>query len=106
MNERIKISIDVTKVPKDRIVERRFTNNAGHEVIVRELKAEVVPLKEQKVIMTGDTWELVKTHFVALEQTKEDREAKKNSAIVGAGVMFRNKAPVIEDSINPEDVPF
>lgn len=91
MNERIKISIDVTKVPKDKIVERRFTNNAGHEVVARELKAEVVPLKEPKIIKTGDTWELWKTHFVALEQTEEERKAKKSGVIVGAGVMFRNK---------------
>ena len=107
MSERIKISIDVTKVPKDKIVERRYTNSAGHEVVARELKAEVVEMKpeSQKVIKSGDTWELVKTHFVALEQTKEEKEAKKNSAIVGAGVMFRNKAPIVNDAVNPDDIP-
>jgi hypothetical protein len=107
MNERIKISIDVTKVPKDKIVERRFTNSQGHEVVARELKMEVVALKpeSQKVIKSGDTWELVKTHFVALEQTKEEKEAKKNSAIVGAGVMFRNKA-VVDTQTDNEEPPF
>ena len=108
MNERIKISIDVTKVPKDKIVERRFTNSAGHEVVARELKAEVVALKpeSQKVIKSGDTWELVKTHFVALEQTKEEKAAKKNSAIIGAGVVFRNKVPVVVTQTDNEEPPF
>jgi hypothetical protein len=107
MNERIKISIDVTKVPKDKITERRFTNSQGHEVVARELKAEVVPLNEPKVIKTGDTWELWKTHFVALEQTQEEKSVKKSGAIVGAGVMFRAKtAPVIDDGVTADEIPF
>lgn len=106
--EKISITLDVSKIDKSKIIERRFTNNQGHEVIVKELKLDIIPLRETKLIREGDNWNMYKTHFVAIPQTKEERENKVKSLIIGNGIMFKNTSPVrneVEDDILPEDVP-
>lgn len=104
------MTIDVTKIPKEKIVERHFTNSQGHEVIAKDLKLEVVPLREEKIIKQGDTWKMVKTHFVSLTQTKEEKAGKIKGVIIGDGIVFRNKetAPIEypTEDINPNDIPF
>jgi hypothetical protein len=88
---KISIKIDVTRIPKEKIVERRYTNKAGHEVAVKELELEIVPSKETKLIKDGDTWELHKTHFVAVKQSKEERANKEKGIIIGDGFQFLDK---------------
>jgi hypothetical protein len=109
MNDKISISIDVSKVQKAKFQERRYFNKENKEVVITELKLDVIPLREAKLLKDGDIYQLWKTHFVAYPQTKEEREAKEKSVIIGDGIMFKNKVQEItypDDGVNPEDVPF
>lgn len=116
MNDKLTITIDVSKVDKTKITERRYNDKAGHEFIAKELKLDVVPLKEAKMLKEGDGWQMWKTHFVAIPQSKEERENKVKSIIVGDGLMFKTKVeapkeatiqtkPPVDD-VNPNDIPF
>lgn len=89
--EKISITIDLGKLDKTRINNRTFTNKDGQEVTVKEYKLDVVPLKEKKLIKEGDTWKMVKSHFVADSQTKEERENKTQTNFIGDGIMFEKK---------------
>ena len=112
--ERISIKIDVTKINKDKIVERHFTTKDGKDVAARELKLDIVPLKEPKLIKEGETWAMWKTHFVSIAQTDDERKNKAKSVIIGNGIMFKDKkaeeqsqdVPYPVEEINPEDIPF
>lgn len=119
---KISLTIDVSKINKDKIVERKFKNKEGEEVIVKDYKIDVVELKAPKFIKAGDTWEMFKTHFVV--ESKENREEKDN--FIGEGISFRLKSEEVsdeeaerkfhevtendnyptDDSIDPEDIPF
>ena len=109
----IQITIDVTKISKSKIVERRYTNRENKEVVVKEYKTELVEMKEPKTIKEGDGWTLKKTHFLVEAQTKEEKASKAKSVYVGEGFTFFNteKSATVEDTgasedINPEDIPF
>ena len=111
--DKISIKIDVAKIDKTKITERKYVNKEGKEVIIKELSLDIVPLKERKVIKEGDTWSMVKTHFVAEPQSKEERANGQPSVILGDGIVFQDKktAPKEDisypaDDINPEDIPF
>jgi len=109
VNEKISIKIDVSKIDKSKITSRTFTTKDGKEVTVKEIALDIVPVKEAKLLKEGDTYQLWKTHFVTIPQSKEDRENKVKSAILGDGVIFKNKeAPQGELSadINPDEIPF
>jgi hypothetical protein len=86
--QKIDITVDVNKLTRSRIHERKYTNKDGKEVTVKEIKLTVVPLNDKKFITKGDGWELYKTHFVAETATKEERENKAKTAIVGDGIQF------------------
>lgn len=111
----IKITLDVTKFNKSKIIERKFNKADGTEVTAKEYKVEVVPLKEPKLIKEGDGWRLMKTHFVVEEQTKEQRQSNEPKNYVGDGFSFedttqssQSTAPVETgaEEINDEDIPF
>lgn len=115
MDKKINVSIDLTKIDRTRITERRYTNMQGHEVIEKNYSFDIVPVKEPKVIKEGPTWSMMKTHFVAEAQTKEERAAKKATKYMGSGFTFVDK--VQEDveelldeetgeEIDPNSVPF
>lgn len=108
--EKIIITIDVSRIDRNQIKERRYTDKQGHEVIAKELKLEVIPLRESKVVKEGENWKAVKTHFVAEAQTKEQREKNEKSKIIGNGIVFKKKVEPVpantKDEINPEDIPF
>lgn len=115
MKEKITITIEVNKIDKNKITTRTYQNSQGETVTVKELKLDIVPLNDVKLIKDGDTYQLLKTHFVAEQQTKEEREAKIKSKIIGQGVMFKNKyiEKKVEEDIMPEteeiddnDIPF
>ncbi len=109
--KKISITIDLGKIDKNRIIERTYTNKEGQEVIVKEYKLDVVPLRNKKEIKSGDTWKLVKSHFVADSQTKEEREAKADTNFLGDGVTFEDVDP-LEDAQSEnvqtthDDIPF
>ena len=123
MKERIQITIDVSKIDKSRITEKRYMKD-GKEVVEKLLKLEVIPLKNERFVTEGDTWKLIKTHFVATAQTKEERANKVRGTILGDGIVLRNKVdqgvdygtpqPTVlrkpagypEEEINPDNIPF
>jgi single-stranded DNA-binding protein len=128
--EKTTLTIDLTKIDKSRIETRTYTNREGVEVTVKDYKIDVVPLKQPRALqkadgtlIAGDTWQLMETHFACESQTKEEREANKETVYIGKGVQFQDKnpAPVApvnagedtrqapefpEEEINPDDIPF
>ena len=113
--EKLSITIDVSKIDKNKIISRTFQNKAGETITVKELKLDIVPLKETKLLKDGDTYQLYKTHFVAFPQTKEEREAKTPSVFLGEATMFTNKSKkedeiqmekTIDDEQPPSDLPW
>lgn len=104
---KISLTIDVSKIDKTKIKERNFINKGGVEVTAKDYKIDVIPLKEPKVIKEGDTWRMVKTHFVAEPQTKEERDNGQPSNIIGDGIVFEDKNAVPPQAKEEEiDFPF
>ena len=94
----MKIKLDLTKIDKSKIVEWSYTNREGKNIVVKELSLETVALKAPQPILNkdkqpveGPTWKLMKTHFVCHEQTKEEKEQRLQSIIIGEGVSFVDK---------------
>lgn len=104
----IKITLDVSKINKSKIVERKYTNKDGQEVCVKEYKTELVELREPKLIKDGGTWKLMKTHFLVEEQTKQEKADKVKNVFVGDGFTFTTTGANIETGaeIAPDDIPF
>jgi hypothetical protein len=96
--EKTTIKIDLTKLDKSRITERKYTKD-GVEVTVKEYAIDIIPLREKEVVTSGDTWELVKNSFLTDSPTKEERQSKKKMAILGNGTMFRDKVAHPGDQI-------
>lgn len=117
---KVSITLNVSKFNKDKITERTYTNNEGDEVRFKEYKVDLIPLKQPKVIKTGEGWVIKKTHFVVEAQTKEERNNKEPDNFVGEGFVFEKTEPVqstrsssVPDSvdypdedINVDDIPF
>lgn len=113
--QKISITLDLTKIDKSRITERKYTDKAGVEHVAKEYKLDVIPLKSEKFVTEGSWGKMIKTHFVVQAQTKEEREAKADSVFIGDGFRFerpeaQNSPSVVpghsEEEINPEDIPF
>lgn len=105
MNEKIIATIDLTKIDKSRIVERKYVNKDGVEVVEKNYTFEISPLKETKKIKDGATWEMWKTHSISESKTKQERENKVPTKFMGSGIVFKTKAPVVEETVNPDDIP-
>lgn len=103
---KISLTIDVSKIDKTKIKERNFINKGGVEVTSKDYKIDVIPLKEPKVIKEGDTWRMVKTHFVAEPQTKEERDNGQPSNIIGDGIVFEDKNTNIPPQAKEEEIDF
>lgn len=86
--EKISVTIDLTKIDKTRIVERKYLNADGTEGVAKEYKVDVVPLKQVKVIKSTPQYTMIKKYFVVQAQTKEERVAKAPSIFVGDGIVF------------------
>lgn len=85
MANKITITLDTQKL-KGIAKDRTYNNRNGEPVTVKELKFELVEVKEPKVTYSTDKYDLVKTHFAALPQTKEEREAKAETVFIGEGI--------------------
>ena len=118
--EKLSLTIDVSKIDKDKITTNTYTDKNGNTVIQKLYRMEVIPLKQPKFIKeTQSGYKIVKTHFIVENQTKEEREAKKESNFLGDGIVFEkaesdsseekfkdfDKKDTLED-IDPEDIPF
>lgn len=94
--EKISVTLDLSKIDKDKMTERKYTNRDGKEVVIQEYKFDLVPLKTPKFIKDGGKWTMEKTHFAAEAQTKEERMAGEKSTFIGDGFIFRTKEEVTE----------
>lgn len=112
--EKISITLNVGQISKNKIVDRKYTDKEGKEVVIKELKLDIVPLREPKHIKNGDGWQMWKTHFVSEQQTDEEKKNQIKSKIIGDGIVFKKveaekKEDTVEypeDEVNPDDIPF
>jgi hypothetical protein len=108
----LKITLDVSKINKSKIIDRKYTNRTGQEITAKEYKIDVIPCKEIKVVASGDTWVMKKTHFVVEAQTKEENTQNVATNYVGEGFEFEKKEAVAMPNIDPDtgincdDIPF
>jgi hypothetical protein len=89
---KISITIDTTKVTKEKIITRVYNDGQGHEVIAKDYKLDIVPLREEKVVWSGADSEMVKVGFVAEAPTDEEKKAKTKTKIIGSAIEFRKKS--------------
>jgi hypothetical protein len=96
ITNRITITVDLTKLDKSRIKTRNYERN-GEQFTAKEIQLDIVPLREREIKKEGETWRLLKTCFVAEAPTKEERQSKAKTSIVGDGVEFQDiQAPATE----------
>lgn len=109
MNNKILIKIDVTKINKDKIKERRYMKD-GVEVIAKEYEFECVPRKEPKFIKrgtatNGEEWQLLKTSFIVEKKDNKDEP----DVFLGDGLEFQkihaNSANIPTETIEEVEYP-
>ena len=88
----MKLKLNLSQIDKSKITERSYTNKEGQNVVIKELGLETILLKEPKQIAEGQTWRLMKTHAVIMEQTKEEKANKAPAIFVGEGLSFLDKS--------------
>lgn len=99
MAQKIIVKIDISQIDKNKVILNEYTKRDGTVVRERNYSVDVVPLKEQQVIKTLQNGsQLVKTHFVAESQTKEERVQKAPTKYVGSGVQFITGASSADDA--------
>jgi hypothetical protein len=112
---KIQVTLDANKL-RNLVSQRSYKNREGQDVVLQEVKFELVPVKEPKTIYTADTYRIDKTHFAAVIQTKEERANKAPTVYIGEGftTVWANATPEIKThqaeiiSINDpnDDIPF
>lgn len=105
---KISAELDLTKLDKTKIVEKKYKDKDGKEITQKIYKFDVVPLKEPKFVTEGEGWKMLKTHFLADPQTKEEREQKKSSNYIGSGFTFERgeKQPTFNELAEDAGIPF
>ena len=107
VHKKLVIELEVDKITKAKIVERRYTDKEGHEIIKKLYTFDaIVNEDEQPVVAEGETWVKRKTGFCAEQQTKEERESKAKSNYVGNVFVFEKKLEVVKPEVKPEEIPF
>ena len=104
---KIQITLDATKL-RNLVTSRSYQNNQGETVNLQEVKFELVEVKEPKQIYEKDNMKIMKTHFAAAIQTKEQREAKADTIYVGEGftTIWANADTPAPSNDPEEDSPF
>lgn len=116
MKNKILAKIDVTKINKSKIVDRKYTKD-GVEITAKEYEFEIVPLKEPKFIKRGTTeagenWQLLKTGFITEKKSnKEDPDVFLGDALefekVEANAVNIDTETVEEvENKSDDDIPF
>ena len=110
------VKIDVSKINKNNILERKFKNKAGELITVRELECEIKDVKEEKVLHTTDKGkQLVKVGFISEKSFQDASGQWQNGTILGDVTEWRDSIKETsktddieypEDEINQEDIPF
>ena len=81
---KINVTLDANKL-RNLVSQRSYKNREGQDVVLQEVKFELVPVKEPKTIYTADAYRIDKTHFAAVIQTKEERANKAPTVYIGEG---------------------
>ena len=110
---KIQVTLDASKL-RGLVANRSYQNKNGETVTVQEVKFELVAVKEPKVIFSKDNYEIQKTHFASVIQTKEEREAKAPTVYIGEGftTVWKNEQPTATHQAVPiqdepeNDLPF
>lgn len=102
--EKISITLNVSKIDKSKIFERTYKDKEGNDITEKLYKFDLIKGKEAKFVTEGDTWKMIKTHFGAETQTKEERDAKKKPNYVAEGFIFENKPERIIDARTGRDL--
>jgi len=68
---KITITLDATKL-RGLVSKRQYDAKDGQKMEVQEVKFELVPVKEPKIIYEGTGYKLQKSHFASVIQTKEE----------------------------------
>lgn len=100
------IKLDLKKIDKARIEKRGYINDNGEAIDQLMYSIDAIELKEPKLIKEGDTWTMKKTHFLVSTPTKEERANKVKGAILGDVITFEEKKQTVDDTINPDNIPF
>lgn len=82
---KITITLDATKL-RTLVQNREFDAKDGTRMKVQEVRFELVPVKEPKIIFEGTGYKLQKSHFASVIQTKEERESQAETVFIGEGV--------------------
>ena len=82
---KITVTLEAAKL-RELLFTDTYKNREGQEVSVQKVRFELVEVKEPKTVYTGEKHRLDKTHFAAVIQTKEQREAKADTVYLGEGV--------------------
>jgi len=108
MQNKINLSIDVSKIQKSRLRKNTYTNKNGEEITQTFCDIIVVPIKEKKLIKSGDNWEMYKTGFIVEKGTKDE-----DTNILGDAIEFENTETQINEQVDNadgvdemEDLPF
>jgi hypothetical protein len=89
---KISITIDVSQVTKEKIIPRAFTNKEGHEIVAKDYRLDIIPLREEKIVKSGADWEMVKVAFVAEAPNDKEKADKTKTKIIGSAIEFRKKS--------------
>jgi len=113
---KITITLDATKL-RTLVQKRQYDAKDGQKMEVQEVKFELVPVKEPKIIYEGNGYKLQKSHFASVIQTKEEREAQAETIFIGEGItalwdnsgqgnVFNAKPVTDTNEDEPDDLPF
>ena len=113
---KITITLDATKL-RNLVSKRQYDAKDGQKMEVQEVKFELVPVKEPKIIYEGTGYKLQKSHFASVIQTKEEREAQAETIFIGEGIttlwdnagqggVFSAKLVTDTNEDEPDDLPF
>lgn len=95
MRQKIRVTLDVGEAGKY-VEERTYPTRDGNEVTVREVTFELVERNAMKhcTTITSDygTSEMYETHFAAIPQTKQQRDAGEKTVYIGKGTQLFNIA--------------
>jgi len=97
--QKFSISIDVSKIQKDRLRKNSFTTKDGVEVKQNLCDVVGIPLKENKLIKTGEGWKMYKTGFAVEKGGKEE-----TTNILGDIMEFENTAEQSKNQSNTDGV--
>ena len=107
MANRISVTLDLSKIDKSKIEDRKYTTKDGVEHSAKQYRFDLIETQEKKKIKQGDGWAIYKTHFAVESRTKEEREQNVKSSYIGEGTQFLPSTNEVLDTMDSDDgIPF